>query len=106
MKTIRQQIIELLVEQEMSAREISQTVRIREKEVYEHLFHVARSVNTQKKKLVSPLPNVWAVAIFLKTGNVIHLQVAARIAKVSTSKTRRIVSISSFKSERVRNYES
>lgn len=52
MKTIRQQIIELLVEQEMSAREISQTVRIREKEVYEHLFHVARSVNTQKKKLV------------------------------------------------------
>jgi len=51
-KTIRQQIIELLVEQEMSAREISQTVRIREKEVYEHLFHVARSVNTQKKKLV------------------------------------------------------
>ena len=52
MQTIRQQIIELLIEQEMSARELSQTVGIREKEVYEHLFHVARSVNTRKKKLV------------------------------------------------------
>jgi len=51
-QTIRQQIIELLIEQEMSARELSQAVRIREKEVYEHLLHVARSVNTRKRKLV------------------------------------------------------
>jgi len=51
-QTIRQQIIELLIAAEMSAKEISQTVGIREKEVYEHLLHVARSVNTQKKKLV------------------------------------------------------
>jgi predicted Zn-ribbon and HTH transcriptional regulator len=51
-QTIRKQIIELLNEREMSAREISQTVGIREKEVYEHLFHISRSVNAQRKKLV------------------------------------------------------
>ncbi len=50
-KTIRQQIIELLMAQEMSARDLSQAVGIREKEVYEHLVHVARSVNSQKQKL-------------------------------------------------------
>ena len=52
MKTIRQQITELLIAGEMSARELSQTVRIRQKEVYEHLLHVARSVSTRGKKLV------------------------------------------------------
>ncbi len=52
MQTIRQQIIELLSEREMSARELSQTIRIREKEVYEHLPHIARSLAAQRKKLV------------------------------------------------------
>jgi predicted Zn-ribbon and HTH transcriptional regulator len=52
MQTIRQQIVALLEKTEMSARELSQTVRIREKEVYEHLMHISRSVNAQKKKLV------------------------------------------------------
>lgn len=51
-QTIRQQMIELLSEREMSARELSQSIRIREKEVYEHLPHVARSLSAQKKKLV------------------------------------------------------
>ena len=52
MQTIRQQIIVLLDKTEMSARELSQTVGIREKEVYEHLAHISRSVNAQRKKLV------------------------------------------------------
>ncbi len=52
MQTIRQQIIELLSEREMSAREVSQTVRIREREVYEHLPHIARSLAAQRKKLI------------------------------------------------------
>ncbi len=52
MKTIRKQMIELLDNKEMSAREISQTIGIREKEVYEHLSHIARSVNAQRKKLI------------------------------------------------------
>ena len=52
MHTIRQQMIMLLSEKDMSARELSQAVGIREKEVYEHLDHIARSVGAQSKKLI------------------------------------------------------
>ncbi len=52
MQTIRKQMIGLLEKEEMSARELSQAVRIREKEVYEHLAHIGRTVNTKRKKLV------------------------------------------------------
>ncbi len=52
MQTIRKQMIGLLEKEEMSAREISQAVQIREKEVYEHLVHIGRTVNTKRKKLV------------------------------------------------------
>ena len=52
METIRQQMIALLIDREMDARELSQTMGIREKEVYEHLPHIARSVAAQKKKLI------------------------------------------------------
>jgi len=45
-------MIELLDNKEMSAGELSQTIGIREKEVYEHLSHIARSVNAQRKKLI------------------------------------------------------
>jgi len=36
----------------MGVRDISQTLRIREKEVYAHLSHIARSVAAQRKKLI------------------------------------------------------
>ena len=52
MLTIRQQIIEILSNQEMGGRELSQSVGIREKEVYDHLSHIARSVNARRKKLI------------------------------------------------------
>lgn len=52
METIRQQMIVLLTKNEMNARELSQAIGIREKEVYEHLPHIARSVAVQKKKLI------------------------------------------------------
>ena len=52
MQTIRQQIIEFLSNKEMGGRELSQSVGIREKEVYEHLSHIARSVNARRKKLI------------------------------------------------------
>ncbi len=52
MKTVRQEIITLLEGQEMGARELSQALGIREKEVYEHLPHIARSLGAQGKKLV------------------------------------------------------
>ena len=52
METIRQQMIALLSEEEMSAIELSQKLRITEKEVYTHLPHIARSVAMQEKKLL------------------------------------------------------
>lgn len=52
METIRQQMTALLSKNEMGARELSQAIGIREKEVYEHLSHVARSAATQRKKLI------------------------------------------------------
>jgi len=61
-KTTRQQMIVLLSESEMSARDISQAMRIREKEVYEHLPHIARSLEAQKKKGDYPafhVPYLW-----------------------------------------------
>ena len=52
MPTIRQKIITLLCEAEMSAREISGEVGISEKEIYEHLSHIARSVASQNKTVI------------------------------------------------------
>ena len=51
MLTVRQKIIELLTEGEMDARELSREVGIREKEVYDHLTHIARSLAAKGKKL-------------------------------------------------------
>jgi len=51
-KTTRQQMIELLSENDMSARDLSQAMGIREKEVYEHLPHIARSLAAQRKKVI------------------------------------------------------
>jgi predicted Zn-ribbon and HTH transcriptional regulator len=42
--TVRKQIIEALKGQMLTAREISQSVGIKEKEVLEHLPHIARSL--------------------------------------------------------------
>ena len=52
MLTIRQEIINLLSQNEMDARELSQELGIREKEVYDHLAHVGRTVKADKKKLI------------------------------------------------------
>ena len=43
-QTLRLKIIALLNEREMDARELSEELRVKEKEVYEHLVHVERSV--------------------------------------------------------------
>jgi predicted Zn-ribbon and HTH transcriptional regulator len=52
MPTIRQKIIALLSEEGMTAREISGEVGIAEKEVAEHLAHIARSVSSQGRKII------------------------------------------------------
>jgi len=52
MRTVREQIMDCLGEGSMSAIEISQELGIREKEVYEHLPHIARSAAAKGKRLV------------------------------------------------------
>lgn len=52
METIRQRMIALLVERAMTAKDISQAIGIRERDVYEHLDHIARSLSAQRKRLV------------------------------------------------------
>jgi predicted Zn-ribbon and HTH transcriptional regulator len=54
MSTLRQAIVVLLKDQDLSAREISQVIGIREKEVYEHLAHIARSAAVKGKFKVQP----------------------------------------------------
>ena len=51
MQTIRQKIIDLLNLQEMDVRQLSGQVGIQEKEVIEHLSHIARSLAVKGKKL-------------------------------------------------------
>ncbi len=60
MPTIRQKIITLLSHEEMSAREISGQVGIAEKEVGEHLAHIALSVSSQDKTLTIAPANCLA----------------------------------------------
>jgi hypothetical protein len=50
--TVRQQIITLLQEQALNARELSQALSIMEKEVYGHLEHIDRTIGRQGMKLV------------------------------------------------------
>lgn len=52
MKTIRQEMIVLLEAGELSARDLSRCLGIREKEVYTHLGHIARSIEAQGKRVV------------------------------------------------------
>lgn len=52
MQTIRQQLIFALEENEMTARELSKSLKIKEKEVFEHLSHIRQTLKNQKKKLL------------------------------------------------------
>ena len=54
MSTIRQTMISLLQGQDLSAKEISQIIGLREKEVYDHLTHIARSAAVKGKLIVQP----------------------------------------------------
>jgi len=52
MPTIRQKITSLLEQEGMDARMLSALVGIREKEVYPHLEHIRRSLQTRNRQLV------------------------------------------------------
>jgi predicted Zn-ribbon and HTH transcriptional regulator len=51
-ETVRQNIISVLRGQKASARDISSEVRISEKEAYEHLEHILRTVNKRDYSLI------------------------------------------------------
>jgi predicted Zn-ribbon and HTH transcriptional regulator len=51
-QTLRRNIIALLRDQEMDARRLSEELRIKEKEIYEHLAHVERSVQASGGKFI------------------------------------------------------
>jgi hypothetical protein len=53
-QTVRQRIIRLLQEQEMGAKELSQRLGVREKEIYEHLGHIAKSLAAKGTRLQVP----------------------------------------------------
>ncbi len=52
LETVRKNIISALEEQTLKAREISGTVRVSEKEVYEHLTHIQKSINRKGLNLI------------------------------------------------------
>jgi len=51
-ETIRQKIMSLLDSRTLSARDISIDVGISEKEVYEHLEHIQRSINKRERNFI------------------------------------------------------
>lgn len=66
-KTIRKDMIQLLSDKELSAREISSAVGVGEKDVYVHLNHIARSVKHQRKKLIiKPAKCLGCGYVFIK----------------------------------------
>ena len=52
MGTIRENIIELLLQKEFDAREISGQIGVSEKDVAEHLTHISRSLPHRGMKLI------------------------------------------------------
>ena len=51
-ETIRRKIISALKEEVLSARDLSGIVHIREKDVYEHLHHIQRTILQDGNKLI------------------------------------------------------
>lgn len=54
-KTFRKEIAEALAREAMDLREISQRFRLREKEVLDHLPHIAKSVYPKKLRMEPPV---------------------------------------------------
>ena len=52
MGTIREEIIELLLQKEFDAREISGRIGVSEKDVVDHLNHISRSLSRRGLRLV------------------------------------------------------
>jgi transcriptional regulator len=67
--TTRQRIIHLLSEEESTARDISKRLGIREKEVYEHLAHISRTMTARGKRLkIAPFACLSCGHVFRERG--------------------------------------
>ncbi len=53
-QTVRQEITDLLIKDKFSVREISQALRIREKDVIDHLEHIVKSVSKKGRFCIEP----------------------------------------------------
>lgn len=53
-QTVRQMIIQLLHQRDMSARDLSRAVGIREREVYDHLNHIGHTMAARGNRLLVP----------------------------------------------------
>lgn len=51
-ETVRQKIISVLEGQTLSAKDISADVMVSEKEVYEHLEHIQKTLNKRERNLI------------------------------------------------------
>jgi len=51
-ETVRQKIISVLEGQTLSAKDISADVMVSEKEVYEHLKHIQKTLNKRERNLI------------------------------------------------------
>lgn len=49
-RTIRQEIMALIVDSPMTAKDLSKVLKIAEKEVHPHLEHIAKSIGNDKEK--------------------------------------------------------
>jgi transcriptional regulator len=67
MPTIRQQIIDLLAEAEMTALDLSKALSIREKAVYDHLSHAAKSASARGREFVVVPPRCLACGFTFDT---------------------------------------
>jgi predicted Zn-ribbon and HTH transcriptional regulator len=52
MGSLRQEIISLLRVKEMPARELSQILSLRERDVYDHMYHIRKSIKASGEELV------------------------------------------------------
>lgn len=51
-KTVRQEVIGLLSSGELTVRDLSQTVGLTEKDIFDHLVHIEKTLPHQGKKLI------------------------------------------------------
>lgn len=66
MGTIRENIVELLRQKELDAREISGQVGVSEKDVTEHLVHISRSLSNRGLKLVTTPAQCYSCGYIFK----------------------------------------